>query len=56
MSALLIFIIIVLVVLALVIWAIRSLPGEIDGTLKAILQVAAILLAAVAIAAKAGVF
>lgn len=55
MTGLLIFIIVVIIVLALVLWAIRSIPNM-DGTVLAILQVAAILIAAIVIAQRAGVF
>lgn len=51
--SLLLTIIIVLVVLALIIWAIQTLP-IIDGTVKALIMVITILIAAVVIAERAG--
>ncbi len=53
--SLLIFAIVVILILALVIWAIRMLP-MIDANLSAILQVLAVLVAVLAIAQRAGVF
>ena len=55
MTSLLIFIIVVILILALALYAIRMIP-LIDGTIKAIISVFAILIAIVAIAQKAGVF
>jgi hypothetical protein len=52
---LVIFIIVVLVVLALVLWAISYLP-MIPANIKMLLNVLVILLAAVAVANKAGLF
>jgi hypothetical protein len=51
---LLIFIIVVLVVLALALWAIRMLP-MIDGTIKQLIMVLAVVIAIVVIVQKAGI-
>ncbi len=55
MTGLLIFIIVVILILALVIWAIRMIPF-IDEPIKSIIMVCAVLIAAVVIAQRAGVF
>jgi uncharacterized membrane protein YwzB len=55
MTGLLIFIIVVVLILALAIWAIRLIPF-IDEPVKSIVMVLAILIAIVVIAQRAGVF